>query len=218
MHCYGCKKIKAEENFYVTRITRDIFCKTIIREFGQCENCNFFFRSNTCKKIHVRKGCKRRSVCAACQRIYYKSKVHKCETRGYCHICYKYYDSEKEHYCPLELQREPKSLPSPMAFWDIESIVNDTADNCEDCLKTEQAYLNAHKKLRSQLKKCEKQLIFCAAHKDRENKSVYHKCNFIAVLFENDYYGFFDLIVFSDYEMFHENDMRLQKKCIRSAS
>ena len=137
--------------------------------------------------------------------------MHSCEKTSLCSICFNYYDNKNEHYCPLEKQKKPDATPRPMAAYDLETQVQENSSNCNNCLIQEQIYLTRTQKLRSELTAHEMKNIYCSTHQEKTDRESAHECNLIATVFENQYFGSFDLIVMADPALQYSEDFKLQK-------
>ena len=212
--------VKYEQGMFVTNRNKSKYCFLRKKEAGTCDNCHVWYRSKRCESLHRRSAfCQSRSYCELCQRVYVKKKniPHSCEKAAFCSVCFEYYDNRNIHFCSLEKQRPPAGLPSPIAAYDLETQVVQSSSSCIDCLEIEQRYLTIHRKLRSELRKSEMEYIYCNEHKDVQTRDSVHECNLVTVMFENVYYGHFDLLVLADPILKYEDDMILKKGYLKTS-
>ena len=212
--CYTCLLICAKEDTFITRNNQNRFCFLKQEEKGTCENCRMRYRSEKCFKAHKRSTrCYQRKYCKDCDKVYciQKHDQHDCKKSFMCNICFNYYDKETEHFCPLQKQKMPKELPRPLAAYDLETLVEKGSSNCNACLVEEQAYLSKSGKLKSELKKDEVKYTYCSTHRNMSSHLSTHSCNFLSVVFEQDFYGTFSSIIMADPKLGLEDDLVLKK-------
>jgi len=108
------------------------------------------------------------------------------------------------------VQKQKKPFPpQPLTTFDIECSIENSATTCLDCFNLEKKYLENYNKLRSELKKSEKKYTHCEIHRDELDSDIksYHNCNLITAVYESEFHGRMDMIVFADPKMCHKDDM-----------